>query len=545
MSDLQPIDIGDIRFLDNVVPQLTAGAYTVEVNHTVKEPSHKVDSAYNAVQKFIVQSPRFSVPSQNIKAQYPVQGSDTDFNDNLPYIVFDLKHLPWSRALESKAEQPFAAPWMALMIFKRDEIVYEFPKKTQGNPAMATSRPVKQIANFKSGDILGPTLVFDPIEQKNLDNLQANAIDVLGTTFQSLAPALEELPYLAHVRQINSGDDAPDGLSGEGFYSTILANRLSDPNNDTPYIAHLVSLEGWAEYLPGGTLQFAPGQIARLISLSSWTFTGKAAGASFKTMALGLNVDTLKLPFELPDAWGSDASAYTPAQKEVKKRYDEGYAALNYTTRLGENSFAWYRGPFVPVIPVVLTNIAPVFQKDAVINYITTADQAIIYDAAMGIFDQSYAIAWEIGRMITLANRPAALAIWQWKKKGIQQLQTLNRIVADKLSKQRRLQGTYSVNLGSVLDDMDWEKVKEDMLNTQSGEHQFMNYLGTTFGRHIIGNGDPEHLAALTVLDPSGLEQHLESMPGLLSKQELHDALRQGLDPHAYISQKLASAQNG
>ena len=64
---------------------------------------------------------------------------------------------------------------------------------------------------------------------------------------------------------------------------------------------------------------------------------------------------------------------------------------------------AWYRGPLEPE-PVV-ANPQPAYPS---------APAALIYDPSTGMFDTSYAAAWEIGRLLTLANGPVASSLATW-----------------------------------------------------------------------------------------------------------------------------------
>ena len=104
-------------------------------------------------------------------------------------------------------------------------------------------------------------------------------------------------------------------------------------------------------------------------------------------------------PITVPvTAAGTDA-----ASQLVASAVQDGYTMLGYTSRLGEQTVAWYRGPLLPA--PVAANPQPPFQA---------AVAALIYDPTTGIFDASYAAAWEIGRLLTLANGPVAISLSQW-----------------------------------------------------------------------------------------------------------------------------------
>ena len=532
-----------MQFLDNSIPVLTAGNYKIDATHDITEVSYDVKGNYKLSQQFKVLAARFSLPPGSVQGQYPAPDSVTDFHTNLPYIVFNQQNLPWARQINGDTG---SAPWMALMIFRADEIIYNNPGNAVPNPTLSTTRTVKsEVANYVGENTLGPVIKLDDeLELNILPPLKANTIDVLASTFQQLAPTLAELGFLAHIRKINSGGLAADGQTGERTYANLLANRLANPNNEALYYAHLVSLEGWAEYLPGATpaKTFPADQKLRLVSLYSWKFNNKKAKVSFGKLMASMSSGTLQLRFDAPAAWPKKEADYTEAQKQVKARYSNGYVALNHDTRTGEKSFAWYRGPFCPVKPVIIKNIKPVIAAGDYLTHITSADKAMIFDAKTGVFDQSYAVAWELGRLLTLANRPAAIAIWQWKKRGMKKLQVLNLMIADKLKKKKKMLGAEAtLELNALLDGVNWLQLKDDLMDDQAGKYIFMNYLGRGLGKHILGTGS-ENGPAVAILDPAGVHNLLEKLPGVLSKGELQSALENGTDPHVAIFEKLDAA---
>lgn len=543
MSNLTTIGPNEMQFLDSSIPVLTGGTYRIDVTHDITEKSYGVEGNYKLSQEFKVLAARFALPPGSVQGQYPMPDSRTDFHTNLPYIVFNEQNLPWARQINGDTG---STPWMALMIFRADEIIYDNPINAMPNPTLSTMRTVKtEVAGYDKNKILGPDIKLDnELERNILPALRANTIDVLASTFQQLAPTLAELEYLAHIRKINSGGLVADGQTGERTYANLLANRLANPNNEALYYAHLVSLEGWAEYLPGATpaKTLPADQKLRLVSLYSWKFNNKKEGVSFGRLMKKMSSGTLQLRFDAPAAWPQKDTDYTDAQKQVKARYADGYVALNHDTRTGEKSFAWYRGPFSPVKPVIINNIKPVIAAGDYLTHITSADKAMIYDAKTGVFDQSYAVAWELGRLLTLANRPAAIAIWQWKKQGMKKLQVLNLMIGHQLKRKRKLLGAEAtLELNALLDGVNWLQLKDDLMDDQAGKYIFMNYLGRRLGKHILGTGG-ENGPAVAILDPSGVQKHLEKLPGVLSKGELQSALENGTDPHVAIFEKLDAA---
>jgi len=139
----------------------------------------------------------------------------------------------------------------------------------------------------------------------------------------------------------------------------------------------------------------------------------------------------------------------------------------------------------------------------------------MIYDPDTGIFDQSYAMAWQTGRMITLANNEASQAIFKWKQRGIALLNLLEMIL-DK----------HSDDLPISADQLKSEIAK-------TGVNNFIQYLSGNFGKLITGNENMEKL--IPVEDPSGMKQHLGKIPGLVEPAALDNAISTGEDPNSSL----------
>ncbi len=384
--------MSEASFYDNVTPALTAGDYQLIVQDTVTVDG-AAQSPYAVMQRFRVTGPRAGLSAGDVVAVSPPAGSQGNYGDWLPHVVLAQRSLPWQVAIaDDQAATVPAPPWVALLLLTSQEI------DVAGAPPGAGSTGTQSVP---LGDFLAPPSGMLPptatAGQANMQSeqpgLSCSVVDVSYAAFRAVVPQLGELRYLAHVRQVDAGDQEALAVPAPGWYSVVAGNRLPGAA-DGIYIAHLVSLEGFADDLPDQPARTGY-SLVRLISLASWTFTSSTGTGDFAALAAGLGLGPFTVPVPVT---GTDA-----ASQLVSGALADGYTLLGYTTRLGEQTAAWYRGPCVPA--QVTANPQPPFP---------TASAALGYDQATGMFDVSYAAAWEIGRLLTLANGPVSQSLATW-----------------------------------------------------------------------------------------------------------------------------------
>ncbi|MFO1430702.1 MAG: hypothetical protein U1F76_11270 [Candidatus Competibacteraceae bacterium] len=417
---MNDIPIGDLRLYDNYLPQLQAGKWFIRVRQTLTHNGSKVNQdTLEASQEFIVSAPQFSIDPNQIINRYPPAGSTGLYRQVLPYIVLNDPMLPWEREMVDPSHH--RQPWLALMVFAESELI-----GGETNVTRAISTTV--------GDFLklgGTTLAPKPAKEADIDNSAPCVyMQTPVSIFATNAPRLNELRFLSHCRQVNTGDKAMMGLNEHGLFSVIMSNRFpsTPPKGSTQpvkNIAHLVSLEGMEKYLLANA-SFGSYETVALVSLASWVFYSfPDRSEDFRALVLNLVAGETDLQKITPDRlWlrltppatrsGSDAAAL-----EVSKRISDGYTPLLYHTRTGEETFAWYRGPLAPLLPALLKKQSPFFQtRTAELQAANdlpallkkqspffTADAALIYDKTYGVFDCSLAAAWEAGRQAALSDR--------------------------------------------------------------------------------------------------------------------------------------------
>lgn len=414
---------GGIRFYDAYVPAADVGNYRIDLRQSVTPPG-QTPEVYTVSQVFSVGGPRWSLPANEVFSTFPAPEAVGAFGQSFPHVVFSSPALPWERDAFAGTEPDGRAPWVALLLFTVGEQI--------GGADALLSPPTTisvgaLFAGARShGTVLWPDITQEWYEQPQVDDPTAtcSVIDLSPAAFSALVPGRADLPYLTHARQVDPTAKDADALriSGDGWYSVAIGGRLPAAGTTAlRHTAHLVSLEGFSEYAGHPVSALSGFERVRMISLHSWAFTCAPAQAeSFATLVDGLlatgdgtpKPTALKLPLVVPD----DADADTLHAATV---LDRGYVPLRYDTRPGERTFGWYRGPLSPV--AVTRYVAdrhhavgdPTGWEPA-----RTASATLVYDTDRGVFDLSYAIAWETGRAMALADGAFSRALVDWRRQG-------------------------------------------------------------------------------------------------------------------------------
>ncbi|MBV9788003.1 MAG: IPT/TIG domain-containing protein [Chloroflexi bacterium] len=401
-----PTPAGSIQFFDGYFPALEAGTYTIGVAHTLAGTPGTPPSYTMPTQTFIVQAPEFSIDTTIVQSFYPPAGGSDVYGQQLPFIVLTDPALPWERSLIPGQGQPSATeptPWMALLIFAAGEI--ELPANSN-NPV--TAMPVSQLL-AADPNVLKPQLPSGWVAADVLAS-QTQTITITGAAFKAVVPSPADLRYMVHCRGVNTLDE------GELLLSVLLSNRLAVTNATiTPaaplrYYAHLVSLEGFADYMgpDGKAIPTKPNSSdpmdVQLVSFFNWTFTSQPeSDLGFEEIIKGL-IGSEQSESTTPSAQGALALPMPPNSnlpQPVQNRLVEGYVALRFVSGSGDDSFAWYRGPFSAAVPQALPTVG---NPPVPIAQAQNADELMIYLADQGLFDLSYAAAWNIGRGLALAD---------------------------------------------------------------------------------------------------------------------------------------------
>jgi len=382
------IEPGELKLQSFSRPPLPAGNYSLHSELQVASTGDaNIPEKFSGTELlFSIKAPRFSLDSSLIHSVYPLPGSTAAYQDSMPHIVFTRKTLPWERAITTRSQD--ARPWLCLLLLTEDEIAIEPLKKIQ----------VKNLLNA-APDMLPPKLL--PEDVANITD-EINVLEIKASLFKNVAPrgndfknSSSELDYLTHTRQADTTKKPGTNINddnGRGWYSVIVGNRLPTVNKNNSVF--LVSLDGYSDLIDGDGMQPSDNSIVRLVVLHQWQFTAK--GPTFDKLVDELNKDAAPLTMQFKTG--------VTVAPTLAKAINYGYAPLNHTRRNGSQSLSWYRGPLVPV----KVDKPPIYTFN-------NADAALRFDTTNNMFDISYAVAWQLGRLLALQDAGFATTMSNWK----------------------------------------------------------------------------------------------------------------------------------
>jgi hypothetical protein len=377
-------------------PAVSAGVYTIQARNELIDVDPASPTSGQRVdidpplpvveQSYEVRTLQFALNEGDVHSCYPFAGSVGRYPHVLPHITLNRDIVPWERLL--KFSRTPDAPWLALMLFAVDEL------PGQGQPV---TRPVTELLRPPPG-VTGPDIDPDYVPPDVRESL-CETIDVPASLFSAIVAREDELGDLAHTRAVSYPQTRAGGeVLTEGDFAVVLANRF--PRTPGGYVAHLVSLEGFAGRL--GPAGIPAGELVRLCSLHSWVFVCDTENTLDPEGLLRDLVRPTHIPPDTPASGEKLALRLVPdpgavLDAYVADRLELGYAPVTYQVPTGESALAWYRGPGTPLTaPALPASLPPSPQP--------SSDYLLIYEPEHGMFDVSYASAWALGRAIALAD---------------------------------------------------------------------------------------------------------------------------------------------
>lgn len=367
-----------VKFIEYNQPPLDSGNYKVTVEQTIKtKNSGKIsEEKFSQILDFVVSGHRFAPLTLNdIYAVFPPSGNLGEHSNALPHITLKRSTLPWERTINVVDSN---LPWVALLLFRESE------------------KPTPQTIKLK--DLTASAAKFPKFdcESGQTDEDELTVIDLPKKLLGQILPTQKEVALLAHINELTDADGKP--LSEP--LATVLGNRL--PQAGEVSTVHLVALENRYKGEKNGEFDYqgaGDDDLIRLVSLTSWSFACVNNQHNFTALVKKLDrqPDTLRLP--------------SRNNSEADKYLNLGYVPLPHALRQGDKTISWYHSP-----------LSPGKSPDKLSEPVPMADALVRYDSPSGLFDVSYAAAWELGRMLTLQNQRLAVELFNWKRANAQNL---------------------------------------------------------------------------------------------------------------------------
>ena len=389
----------EIKFIQYHQPALESGEYHIKVEQTISDTKNRIPDGikYNKELIFSVIGERFEpLTPQDIYAVFPPPKSLGDHSNVLPHITVNRSTLPWERYPGQTDEN---LTWLILLLFRDSDFEDDDDK-----PKLKTITLGELVARESGGKF--PEYELDEVGQTADE--QTSVFDIKKKYVADILPTKADLAYISHIRKAEnvevSEDETPEEAEEAKEFATIVCSRLPQPNG-TSYV-HLVSIEG--RYGDDGfDFQEAGDEDPiRFVSLANWSFSCVDPKQTFTEILQNLNrtPSTPRLP----------VNENSTAEKSLAM----GYVPFPHSLREGSQTVSWYHSP-----------LATGFHSDTYEFPAKAADELLRYDSELGLFDTSYAAAWQLGRMLTLQNSTVATRLYNWKRACAQRLKQLENIL--------------------------------------------------------------------------------------------------------------------
>ncbi len=379
-----------VQFLQFHQPTLESGNYHLTLEQTIKAGDKNPEKTYSRELTFTVQGERFGpLTPQDIYTVFPPPESLGEHSNVLPHITVTRSTLPWERYPGKEDEN---LPWLILLLFRDSDFEEESDKPKPHNITLGELKAGE-------GNIFFPEIELE-VGQKEEELV--TVIDVKKKYLKDILPTHGDLAFLAHARKAFYSQKAKEEDDDKNLFATIISNRLPEPNGMS--MLYLVSIEGRYTEQGFDYLKAEDEDLIRFVSLANWNFNCIDPEQSFTQLLQRLNRNpyTLRLP------------------KTENKHADEylvnSYITVPHSMRQGSKTYSWYRGPLSGGLN------AETYKLPA-----KAADELLRYDSEIGMFDISYAAAWQLGRMLMLQNQKLATELFNWKREYFQNQKKLEQ----------------------------------------------------------------------------------------------------------------------
>lgn len=424
----QPADAANaegIRFFSRYKPRVDAGdTFTVQVQQKAEhDPTGESIVASDAQRiHFVAEGPHERLAETDVVGRFPAPGSDSSPDEFLPHIALSRRTLPWERLRD--ANNASSTPWVALLVFKQSEIATPIASTAVGSLEARHPAFYQRLRKVGHGD------------QTQLDILW-----VAKKTLTQALPMRHELPLLCHVQRLDQppppppDPDAPEELDpmwkldDDACVAVVIANRLPDAGTGAKppeeHVACLVSLEGRDDLAYPTLADRKPYKILQRTAVGAGAIHAMRAASAGPDVSMQPGVDVIDpdvipvlelVPLVVLHSW-----RFTPS---VEGDFEQVVKAIRYTPNGGVLRFgqtpreAGAIGTLTADGYLVLDNPAEPTKKAVYRGPLSAVSvprrSGIALRAAPSelqdpehpekVDDYSYAAAFELGRLMTLAD---------------------------------------------------------------------------------------------------------------------------------------------
>lgn len=398
---MDDFDKKGFKLIDSYVPSLHNGTYKVTFEQKIHLSNNTTSSPidFKTTKNFGVVVNSNKLTDNAVFNVQPAPNQQGDFSTELPYMVINDPSFPWIKEQTTENEKSSInennnpIPWLALIVISEKE-VYEEKDVKYGNLKDEAGEKIQEDGETKG--------VYFNYEKCSLcqNNDLIHLVTVRKEIFNQLIPTKNERVWLTHCKRVDLSDTDDVTAQNDGYFSVIIANRFPPCNNgqitnaqpiendDVPSVKNTVHLIAAHLYddknmEDGKGLTLEAAGYVKMISLYHWNIYSDVkenADKSFKKIMERLNKDNL-------------------TEKALKVHY----------LRSGEKTYSWYHSPIQPM----KYNRPQRNAFNGENKY--TSDGRLIYNTTNGIFDVSYAAAFNLGRIVTLSHGKEAQQIANWR----------------------------------------------------------------------------------------------------------------------------------
>lgn len=447
---------------DKAQPALEAGTYEVQATHRY-DVEGAAASPLTALSAFVeVTAPRFVLPASELLSTFPPNRAEGAFSTRLPQVVLKRRTLPWERKLAGAPRDD--TPWLALIVVAEGEceLLADVPvadavtppvtitgrRDAERTTALRVTRSVVDkvfpcadelhlLAHVREVDVTDTELGLGD-DDGWMSVVIANRLPQSGGKYHACLISLEgQLGMLptSHVVEDSPGPKFVfEWIAGDlaGALVGSLHDSSSTPLAASPApVASHAARDAWSKAAPSASKVGAYGAPSRG-ALAATAASAKLpplerrytfpvlAHFSFACTELGdfesrmRHLDVGLLGTKDPGAPRPPGKPEPPRTRPAPEIADTGHVALDYTAREGDPARVWYRGPFGPR-PGARTAVS----ADGSLRLHHVSDELRIVGPD-GRENLSLAIAFEMGRLLALADPGVVAAFLRWRRARFQ-----------------------------------------------------------------------------------------------------------------------------